>query len=177
VFVFLLGFCVGKGSSADVLDEPSTAVGLSAGVGLVASKRKREGAGAAAAAAAPADGAAGKRKRDDSTEPFRRNKVRDAKVPPAPRVSRYRQFVLIMRAGQDRKYGFGGKKRYAKSNTSDTAADMEGFHPRKMKTGAKTGAKGGAKGPRSAPNASKGRAGGRTQGKRPGKQRRQQSHK
>lgn len=31
------------------------------------------------------------------------------------------------------KYGFGGKKRYAKSNTAESSADVGGFNPKKNK--------------------------------------------
>ncbi|KAF2196257.1 Ebp2-domain-containing protein [Delitschia confertaspora ATCC 74209] len=47
------------------------------------------------------------------------------------------------RQKKDSKYGFGGKKRHAKSNDSKSTADMSGFSARKMKEG-KMG-KGGAK--------------------------------
>ncbi|KAI8578108.1 hypothetical protein K450DRAFT_249076 [Umbelopsis ramanniana AG] len=34
---------------------------------------------------------------------------------------------------KDSKYGFGGKKRYAKSNTAESSADVGGFNPKKNK--------------------------------------------
>lgn len=47
------------------------------------------------------------------------------------------------RAKKDQKYGFGGKKRHAKSNDAQSSADGRGFSVKKMK--GKTG--GGAKRP------------------------------
>lgn len=45
------------------------------------------------------------------------------------------------REGKDKKYGFGGKKRFAKSGDAESSADMRGFSTKKMKAGAKAGAK------------------------------------
>ncbi|GME37848.1 rrna processing protein [Neofusicoccum parvum] len=39
------------------------------------------------------------------------------------------------RAKKDAKYGFGGKKRFAKSNDANSSADMKGFSVKKMKAG------------------------------------------
>jgi len=83
-------------------------------------------------------------------------------------------YVVRLTRAQDQKYGFGGKKRYAKSNTTETADDMRGFHPKKMKMGAKgaKGAKGGAGKPvvRKAGSTRPSKAG---KAPRPGKARRQ----
>ncbi|KAF9315844.1 hypothetical protein BG003_002584 [Podila horticola] len=69
------------------------------------------------------------------------------------------------RMKKDQKFGFGGKKRHAKSNTADSSADVSGFSVKRNKsTSFKSGhkaAKGGAKGAK----------GGAKQ--RPGKSRRQ----
>eukprot|EP00698_Gefionella_okellyi_P019549 TRINITY_DN59_c0_g1_i1.p1 TRINITY_DN59_c0_g1~~TRINITY_DN59_c0_g1_i1.p1 ORF type:complete len:304 (+),score=66.39 TRINITY_DN59_c0_g1_i1:27-938(+) len=40
------------------------------------------------------------------------------------------------RKAKDARYGSGGKKRWAKSNTRDTTEDTKGFNPRKMKNDA-----------------------------------------
>ncbi|EKG15600.1 Eukaryotic rRNA processing [Macrophomina phaseolina MS6] len=45
------------------------------------------------------------------------------------------------RAKKDSKYGFGGKKRFAKSNDANSSADMKGFSVKKMKAGGPGGAK------------------------------------
>ncbi|CAG8499398.1 1124_t:CDS:2 [Paraglomus brasilianum] len=39
------------------------------------------------------------------------------------------------RSKKDAKFGFGGKKRYAKSNTAQSTADISDFNPRAMKGG------------------------------------------
>lgn len=44
------------------------------------------------------------------------------------------------RAKRDEKYGFGGKKRFAKSNDAESSADTRAFSVRKMKGGKKGGA-------------------------------------
>jgi rRNA-processing protein EBP2 len=41
------------------------------------------------------------------------------------------------RAKKDQKYGFGGKKRHAKSNDAKSSADGRDFSVKKMKGGAK----------------------------------------
>jgi rRNA-processing protein EBP2 len=41
------------------------------------------------------------------------------------------------RAKRDEKYGFGGKKRHAKSNDAKSSGDMSGFSAKKMKGGKK----------------------------------------
>jgi rRNA-processing protein EBP2 len=41
---------------------------------------------------------------------------------------------------KDEKYGFGGKKRHAKSNDAHTTGDLTGFSSRKMKGQSKPGA-------------------------------------
>lgn len=43
------------------------------------------------------------------------------------------------RAKKDQKYGFGGKKRHAKSNDAQSSADGRGFSARKMKGKPATG--------------------------------------
>lgn len=48
------------------------------------------------------------------------------------------------RAKRDEKYGFGGKKRFAKSNDAKSSADTRSFSVKKMKSGP-GGAKGGKK--------------------------------
>ncbi|KAK4553909.1 rRNA-processing protein EBP2 [Recurvomyces mirabilis] len=45
------------------------------------------------------------------------------------------------RQKKDEKFGFGGKKKFAKSNDARSTGDMSGFSARKMKGGAKGGAK------------------------------------
>lgn len=40
------------------------------------------------------------------------------------------------RAKKNEKYGFGGKKRFAKSNDATSSADMRDFSAKKMKGGA-----------------------------------------
>lgn len=45
------------------------------------------------------------------------------------------------RQKKDQKYGFGGKKRFAKSGDAISSGDMRGFSAKKMKGGAKGGAK------------------------------------
>ncbi|RUP45028.1 eukaryotic rRNA processing [Jimgerdemannia flammicorona] len=47
----------------------------------------------------------------------------------------YRDGKNFNRARKDSKYGFGGKKRFAKSNTAESAADISDFNPRKNKGG------------------------------------------
>lgn len=50
------------------------------------------------------------------------------------------------RAKKDAKFGFGGKKRHAKSNDAASTSDLTGFSSRKMKgQQSKTGGGGGAK--------------------------------
>lgn len=44
------------------------------------------------------------------------------------------------RQSRDEKYGFGGKKRFAKSNDATSAADVSKFSVKKMKGGKKGGA-------------------------------------
>jgi len=39
----------------------------------------------------------------------------------------------MKRAKKDEKFGFGGKKRYAKSNDATSSADMSGYSVKKMK--------------------------------------------
>ncbi len=46
------------------------------------------------------------------------------------------------RAKKDSKFGFGGRKRNIKSNTSDSTNDMSGFSQKKMKYAANKGSKG-----------------------------------
>jgi rRNA-processing protein EBP2 len=41
------------------------------------------------------------------------------------------------RQKKDAKYGFGGKKRFAKSGDAMSSGDLRGFSSKKMKTGAK----------------------------------------
>lgn len=41
------------------------------------------------------------------------------------------------RQKKDEKFGFGGKKRFAKSNDAKSAGDMQGFSARRMKGGNK----------------------------------------
>ena len=41
----------------------------------------------------------------------------------------------LKRQKKDNKYGFGGKKRHAKSNDAISSADTRGFNPKKMKAG------------------------------------------
>ena len=43
------------------------------------------------------------------------------------------------RQKKDEKFGFGGKKKFAKSNDARSTGDMSGFSARKMKGGAKAG--------------------------------------
>jgi rRNA-processing protein EBP2 len=45
------------------------------------------------------------------------------------------------RAKKDQKYGFGGKKRHAKSNTAESTADGRGFSAKRMKGKPTGGAK------------------------------------
>ncbi|OJD29745.1 rrna processing protein [Diplodia corticola] len=45
------------------------------------------------------------------------------------------------RAKKDAKYGFGGKKRFAKSNDAQSSADGRGFSAKKMKAGANSAAR------------------------------------
>ncbi|KAI9736139.1 MAG: rRNA-processing protein and EBNA1-binding protein ebp2 [Cirrosporium novae-zelandiae] len=45
------------------------------------------------------------------------------------------------RAKKDAKYGFGGKKRFAKSGDTASTADMSGYSVKKMKSGGKGGSK------------------------------------
>ncbi|KAL1302950.1 hypothetical protein AAFC00_003269 [Neodothiora populina] len=73
------------------------------------------------------------------------------------------------RVKRDEKYGFGGKKRFAKSNDATSAADVSKFSVRKMKSGGSGGRGGGGAGGRG------GRGGGRGGSSRPGKSRRQSS--
>jgi rRNA-processing protein EBP2 len=44
------------------------------------------------------------------------------------------------RSKKDEKYGFGGKKRHAKSNDAHTTGDLAGFSSRKMKGQSRPGA-------------------------------------
>ena len=44
------------------------------------------------------------------------------------------------RSKKDEKYGFGGKKRHAKSNDAHTTGDLTGFSSRKMKGQSRPGA-------------------------------------
>ena len=46
------------------------------------------------------------------------------------------------RQKRDQKFGFGGKKRFAKSGDAASSADMRGFSATRMKSGAKKGAGG-----------------------------------
>ena len=45
------------------------------------------------------------------------------------------------RAKRDEKYGFGGKKRFAKSNDATSSADTRGYSVKRMKSGLKNGPK------------------------------------
>jgi rRNA-processing protein EBP2 len=47
------------------------------------------------------------------------------------------------RQKKNEKFGFGGKKRHAKSNTAESSADGRGFSARKMKGGKPSGGGGG----------------------------------
>lgn len=40
---------------------------------------------------------------------------------------------MSTRDKKNAKYGFGGKKRHAKSNTAESSADVGGFNPKKNK--------------------------------------------
>lgn len=61
------------------------------------------------------------------------------------------------REAKDKKYGFGGKKRFAKSNTKDSTNDMKSFNPSRNKTPFKSG--GGAKAGKRNPQAKQARPG------------------
>ena len=81
---------------------------------------------------------------------------------------------------QDKKFGFGGKKRWSKSNTAESSADMSAFNPGKhsRKTGQVMGGKG--KGNSGAQGRGRGRRGKQDAGKkgktvRLGKSRRQKN--
>jgi rRNA-processing protein EBP2 len=50
------------------------------------------------------------------------------------------------RQKKNEKYGFGGKKRHAKSGDAISSGDLSGFNSRKMKTGGRPGARGGRPG-------------------------------
>jgi len=50
------------------------------------------------------------------------------------------------RVKKDDKFGFGGKKRFSKSNDASTAGDMSGYSAKKMREGKSSGARGGGRG-------------------------------
>lgn len=63
------------------------------------------------------------------------------------------------RQKKDQKFGFGGKKRFSKSNDAASSGDIRGFSVKKMKAGSRKGGGGGAKRPgKSKRAAAKGRA-------------------
>ncbi len=66
------------------------------------------------------------------------------------------------RQKKDAKYGFGGKKRFAKSNDAASTGDLSGFSSRKMKGQSVRGGRGRSSGGR----------GGKTGSIRPGKSKR-----
>ena len=72
------------------------------------------------------------------------------------------------RQKRDSKYGFGGKKRFAKSGDAMSSADISGFSARGMKSGGR----GGGSGSRGGAGMSRGRGGKRGAPQRPGKSRR-----
>lgn len=79
------------------------------------------------------------------------------------------------RAKKDEKYGFGGKKRFAKSGDAESSADIRGFSVQKMKGGSGgrgggSGGRGGGRGGRGGGSGGRGGRGGAKQ--RPGKNRR-----
>lgn len=79
------------------------------------------------------------------------------------------------RQTKDSKYGFGGKKRFAKSNTRDSTDDLSSFNPKKMKSGGGRGrSSAGSKVNSYGGKPTRG-GGGIVKKNRPGKARRQQS--
>lgn len=65
---------------------------------------------------------------DEANKPESRKRGRDGE----PKSKRQKK---------DQKFGFGGKKRFAKSGDAVSSGDMSGFSSKKMKAGAKGGAK------------------------------------